>query len=73
MLLYPRMTGGRGRIITCDEWEAVALTKFLADAGFEVTSAGTARSGSLKVRGVDGPRAELDIPRTGRASRRAKR
>jgi two-component system OmpR family response regulator len=47
------MTRGRVLIITSDEWEAVALTKYLTDAGFEVGSAGTARGGFDQVRELE--------------------
>lgn len=47
------MTRGRVLIITSDEWEAVALTKYLTDAGFEVSSVGTARAGFDQVRELE--------------------
>jgi DNA-binding response OmpR family regulator len=47
------MTRGRVLLITGDEWEVVTLTKFLTDAGFEVSSASTAREGFDKVRAIE--------------------
>ncbi len=44
------MARGRVLIIEQDEWEAILLTKFLSEAGYEVHVAGEARAGFDKVR-----------------------